>query len=33
MKLKVKWLENKIYKEENEGKNDVDEYKLEKWIK
>ena len=28
---KVKWLENKIYKEENEGKNDVDEYKLEKW--
>jgi hypothetical protein len=28
---KIKWLENKIYKEENEGKNDVDEYKLEKW--
>ena len=27
----IKWLKNKIYKEENEGRNDVDEYKVEKW--
>ena len=27
----IKWLKNKIYKEENEGRNNVDEYKVEKW--